>query len=282
MPELPEVETASRDLDGLLRGARFDGTVWTDWPKALGGLSPDAFGRAIAGREVAGVRRRAKWIVIDLSDGASLGLHLRMSGSATVSPPAAGREPHVHVSLGLADGRRFDFRDVRKFGRLLHLAPEGREALFAPYGPEPLDAGFTAAALAGRLSHRRGALKPLLLDQRVVAGLGNIYVDEALFRAGLHPLRPAGGLGPKEVAALHRAIRQVLTESIARKGTTLRDYRTGTGEKGENQRHLAVYGRGGEACPRCGAAIARIVVGQRGTHFCPACQGLGDRPSPKT
>lgn len=272
MPELPEVETAANDLNGLLAGACFDGGVWTDWPKALGGLAPEALGRAIAGRGIARVFRRAKWIVVALSDGSALGLHLRMSGSVSVSSAASAPGPHVHVGLGLEDGRRLDFRDVRKFGRLLYLDPAAQAALFARYGPEPLAPDFTPEALAGRFAGRRGALKPLLLNQAVVAGLGNIYVDEALFRAGLHPLRSAARVSRREWTRLHAAIRRVLTDAIARKGTTLRDYRTGTGERGENQRHLAVYGREGEPCARCETPISRIEVGQRGTHFCLKCQ----------
>ena len=281
MPELPEVETVARDLAGQVTGRRIAQVERLDWPRMVEvPTDPLAFGPAIAGRAITAIGRRAKWLLLHLGPGAglpsgdrlTLAVHLRMSGSMYV--PAADEAPdkHVHLILRLDDGRAIFFRDVRKFGRVRLLDAAGLAALDAAHGPEPLDEAFTVAVLAERLAGRTTRVKPLLLDQTVVAGLGNIYVDEALWLARIHPGRPAAGLARKEVRALHAAIREVLSLSIARKGSTFRDYRTGYGEAGGNQAFFNVYARGGEPCPRCAGPISRAVMGQRGTHFCEVCQ----------
>lgn len=271
MPELPEVETIARDLAPRLIGRRITGIARLDWEPML--ETPlAAFHAGLPGREIRAVHRRAKWLLFTLDADLTLALHLRMSGAVTVQPADAEPDRYTHLVLGLAGDRQLCFRDVRKFGRVRLLDAAGLAALEQAHGVEPLSGEFTAAWLARALADRRTRLKPLLLDQRVIAGLGNIYVDEALWRAKLHPLRAASGLTRAEIKRLHEAIRHVLEQSIARRGSTFRDYRTGTGEVGGNQHHFAVYGREERPCPRCARPIVKTVVGQRGTHFCPDCQ----------
>lgn len=273
MPELPEVETAARDLASQVEGRTIVAVERLSWPKMVEAPDdPQALVGALAGRRIASVGRRAKWLLVRLDAGLALAVHLRMSGSIYVVGPDEPAGKHVHLVLRLDDGRRIHFHDPRKFGRLRLLDAGGLAALDAAHGPEPLEAAFTPAVLGSRLAGRATKLKPLLLDQKVVAGLGNIYVDEALWLSRIHPGRSAADLATMEVAALHAAIVEVLTRSIERKGSTFRDYRTGYGEAGGNQDFFNVYARGGEPCPRCAAPIARTVMGQRGTHFCPACQ----------
>ncbi len=273
MPELPEVETVARDLASQVEGRRILEVERLDWPRMVETpADPAAFVGALAGRTIESVGRRAKWLLLRLDAGLTLALHLRMSGSVYVTAPDQAPDKHVHLILRLDDERAIFFHDTRKFGRARLLDPAGLAALDAAHGPEPLEDAFTPAVLGQRLAGRSTRLKPLLLDQAVVAGLGNIYVDEALWLARIHPERAATALAREEVQALHAAIREVLTLSIARKGSTFRDYRTGYGEAGGNQDFFNVYARGGEPCPRCGGPIARMVLAQRGTHFCPTCQ----------
>lgn len=273
MPELPEVETVARDLARQLEGHRIVAVERLDWPRMVEvPADPAGFAAALAGRTIVAVGRRAKWLLLHLDADLTLALHLRMSGAVYVPPADEAPDKHVHLIVRLDDGRALYFRDMRKFGRARLLDAAGLAALDAAHGPEPLEEAFTPAVLAERLAGRSTRLKPLLLDQAVVAGLGNIYVDEALWLSRLHPERPAAGLGRKEVEALHAAIREVLTLSIARRGSTFRDYRTGYGEAGGNQAFFNVYARGGEPCPRCGGPISRTLLAQRGTHYCPSCQ----------
>ena len=275
MPELPEVETVARDLAGLVTGRRIAAVERLDWPRMVEiPADPAAFLAALPGRAITAVGRRAKWLLITLDQGLTMAVHLRMSGAMYVPGPDEAPDKHVHLILRLDDGRAIYFRDVRKFGRVRLLDAAGLAALDAAHGPEPLADAFTPAGLAARLKVRPTKVKPLLRDQAVVAGLGTIYVDAALWLARIHPERRGAGLARKEVAALHGAIREVLANSIARKGSTFRDYRTGLGEEGGNQLYFNVYGRGGEPCPRCAGPVARTVLAQRGTHFCPACQAL--------
>jgi len=251
----------------------------------MGPEGVDAAGSRLVGRRIVGVRRRGKYLLFDLDDGAHLLVHLRMTGRLVV----AGRDDpplrFEHLALLLDDGRDLRFCDQRKFGRVLHLLPADARALDRRIGPEPLAPAFTAARLAAALRRRRGKLKAALLDQGLVAGLGNIYVDEALFRARLHPERRPDSLHPDEVARLHRAIRAVLREGIANRGTTFASFRDGYGAAGDNQANLRVYGRGrrGEPCPRCGRPLSVAVVAGRSSHFCGHCQPLRtDRAGPGT
>jgi formamidopyrimidine-DNA glycosylase len=272
MPELPEVETAARDLDAQVRGQRISAIEKLDWERMVETPDPASFRALLPGRQICSVGRRAKWLLLTLDAGWTLALHLRMSGSLSVQPADTPADSYTHLVLALDDGRRIFFRDLRKFGRARLLDAAGLAALDQAHGPEPLDAAFTPAALAQILQRRQTALKPLLLNQALIAGLGNIYVDESLWRARLHPLRRASSLSVDEIAALHAAIRGVLAQAIDNKGSTLRDYRNGYGERGSNQDYFDVYGREHKPCRRCDTPIMRIVVTQRGTHLCPACQ----------
>ena len=274
MPELPEVETVARLIRPRLVG-RSVRSVQVGWRRTLGGMTPERFASAVCGATVARVWRRAKYVVLDLERGGApaghlLG-HLRMSGRFHVEPAGWDGGPHLRLSLALDDGRAFHFVDVRKFGRLVWVAD--LERTFARLGPEPLGEDFTAGWLLRSLRARRRLLKPLLLDQAFVAGLGNIYVDESLHRARLHPLARSERVGAAAAGRLHGAIQQVLREAIEREGSSFDTfYRTPEGRPGSYQEQFQVYGRDGRPCLACGGTVRRIVVGQRGTHLCPRCQ----------
>jgi formamidopyrimidine-DNA glycosylase len=226
----------------------------------------------LVGERVADVRRRGKYLIFAFSSGRHLLVHLRMTGGFQ-HPAPEGDDPHRRAVVTLDDGSDVSYRDVRRFGTWLLLEPGELEGyLAARIGGEPLDAAFTTAALARALERRRAPVKAALLDQRAVAGVGNIYADEALWQARIHPLRPAGELARTEVAALRKAIRRVLELAIERQGSTLRDYRTAEGRRGRMQLAFKVYGRLDEPCERCGTPIEKTRVAGRGTWFCPSCQ----------
>ncbi len=273
MPELPEVETVVRGLRAAgLVGARI-ARVDVRWPKSVGG-EPGSFAAALAGRVIRDLRRRAKYIVAELDDGRHLLIHLRMTGQFRFEAEHQPLDPHDHVILHLADGRSLHFHDTRKFGRMLLV--DRPDAHLGGLGPEPLDDAFSVACLRARLAGLRRMIKPLLLDQGCVAGLGNIYADEALWEARIHPERRADTLRPAEIRRLHQAIRTVLTRAVAAEGTTLgrgaANFYSVAGRRGRNADGLRVFRRTGEPCPRCGRAIERLVVGQRSTHICTRCQ----------
>ena len=270
MPELPEVETVARGLEAVV-GCRITG-VDLLWEGTIGAPEPAAFAERLLGQGIEATGRRGKWIVIDLTGGDTLLVHLRMTGRLLIEPADAPVDRHARVLFTLDDGRRLRFSDQRKFGRMV-LTPDPEEVL-GDLGPEPLGDDFTAERFREMLARRRGRIKPLLLNQRFLAGLGNIYVDEALWRAGIHPLQPADTLIPPQVDRLHTAIQAVLRQALAAGGTTLDDtqYVGADGEPGEFAQRLMVYGRAEEACIRCGTTIEGIRVSQRGTRFCPACQ----------
>jgi formamidopyrimidine-DNA glycosylase len=272
VPELPEVETAARDVASQVVGCTLAGVEKLDWERMVETPDPASFRELLAGRRIEAVGRRAKWLLFTLDAGWTLALHLRMSGSVSVRPAEATADTYTHLVLALADGRRIFFRDVRKFGRARLLDAEGLAALNRAHGPEPLSDSFGVEQLARLLAGRRTVIKSLLLNQAIIAGLGNIYTDESLWCARLHPLRPASSLDAAEVAALHGAIHTILARAIDNKGSTLRDYRNGYGERGTNQDYFYVYDRKGKPCMRCETPIVRAVVAQRGTHFCPTCQ----------
>jgi formamidopyrimidine-DNA glycosylase len=280
MPELPEVETIARELRPLVLGSTIE-SFWTDWPRAIKHPAPDAFGEGVAGRRIEEVSRRAKWLVLELSEGWVIALQVKMTGQVFVLPVGTERDRHVHLVFRLDGERELLVRDVRKFARVaLYRRDEAGKALgadetdpFDQLGPEPLDPAFTLARFRRLIRGRRGRLKPLLVDQAFLAGVGNIYADEALWRAKLHPLRSAASLRPADERALYTAIREVLTEGIEHRGSSVDDYTAPDGD-GEMQDYLNVYQRTGQPCPRCGRPIKRFVLGIRATHFCSWCQRL--------
>ena len=276
MPELPEVETVRRGLSAAMEGrsVRRVRVNRADLRRPL----PDRFACRLSGRTVRHVGRRAKYLLVELDDGTVLLVHLGMSGRMSVAPGGADlpAAPHEHVVFELSDATRIRFEDPRRFG-LMALIGAGELAahpLLAHLGPEPTGAGFTGPALAGRLRGKRTPIKAALLDQRVVAGLGNIYACESLFTAGLSPRRSAATVAGRRAAALAAAIRRILAEAIAAGGSTLRDHAAPDGEIGYFQHRFKVYGREGAPCPGCdcGGAIRRIVQSGRSTFYCPARQ----------
>ena len=269
MPELPEVETVRRRLAPVLEGRRLE-RVEIDDVRLTRPLDPVAVAAELAGERVALVDRRGKYLIVRFESRRALLVHLRMTGSFLVSP---GEDPHRRALLTLEDGVEVAYRDVRRFGTWLLLEPEEVDAYVDErVGREPLAAAYRSKHLAERLAGRRAPVKAALLDQRTVAGVGNIYADEALWRARVHPLTPALALGPPEVGALYRGVRDALRAGIRRQGSTLRDYRLPDGEEGGAQHEFKVYGRAGEPCDRCGTPIDKIRVAGRGTWYCPHCQ----------
>jgi formamidopyrimidine-DNA glycosylase len=281
MPELPEVETVARDLRGLVVGARIRG-VRVTWLKTLRSQDPEAFERAVVGREIVGTSRRAKLVVLELDDGNAITIHLKMTGQLFVLRSGRPDDFYVRLVLEFEDRRELRFRDIRKFGR---VGVAGRNAVtgdlegelgakgFKGFGPEPLDEAFTPRVFRKGIRARKGRLKPLLLDQGFLAGVGNIYADEALWAARLHPLRSAPSLRPADEGRLYREIRRILAEAVERRGSSIDDYTAPDGD-GEMQERLQVYQRTGEPCLRCGRPIRRVVIGGRSTHFCSWCQRL--------
>lgn len=275
MPELPEVETISRDLREKIVGHTIE-RAEVFWEREIGYPSVPEFLEFIKERRIEGTGRRAKFVVIRLSQNATLLTHLKMTGQLLYALASEPANPYARVVFHLDRGRQLRFVDIRKFGRM-YLVEADRLQDFpkiAALGPEPLEETFTLAAFRSLLRRRTGRVKPLLMNQGFLAGMGNIYVDEALFRSGLHPLCFSTTLKPKDMAKLHQAIIDVLEESIANRGSSIDDYRDPAGQKGYHHVHLRVYGRTGEPCLACGAPIRKIVVGGRGTHYCPKCQRL--------
>lgn len=274
MPELPEVETIVRDVRPLLVG-RTLARPKIHHRDVLRRVSATRLLRTLDRNRIDAVERRAKHVVMHLASGHRLVIQPRMTGSLLVYDRrlTTAERRYAVLEAGLGRGRRFVYRDVRRLGTIWLLDERGWRAYTARIGPEPLDPGFDAAALAACLAGSRQAVKKVLMDQRRLAGVGNIYANEALFRAGIDPSRPADRLSAEEVTRLHRAVHDILHAAVERQGTTVRDYRTGTGEAGSYQDVLRVYGRGGEPCPRCGGRLATThAIDQRQTTFCWRCQ----------
>ncbi len=272
MPELPEVETVVRGLRAPLIGRTIQ-DVWYERPKVIGAPGPEEFSTRIIGQTFRAINRRAKYIVCDL-DHDILAIHLKMTGRLYVSDESnhLDEDRWVRFRLELDNQQRLNFSDARRFGRV-YLAASVND--IAPeLGPEPLEDGFTVDVLRARLAGRHRAIKGLLLDQSFVAGVGNIYADEALYRARLHPLRPADDLTDDEISRLHETIRAALSAGIDYEGASVSWYRKPDGTRGESQEHFYVYGREGQPCLRCGQLIEKIRVAQRGTHYCPSCQPI--------
>jgi len=276
MPELPEVETIVRDLiQSKIVGKRIL-SVGIYWPRTLGNMTPSAFVSRIKKAKIVTLTRRAKFIVMTLSNGYTLLIHLRMTGRFYFCASRTKRAKHEHVILGLEGGRSLRFNDTRKFGRFyLYKDPAAR---LAQLGPEPLSPQFSFNAFKNGLQRKSRQIKPLLLDQNFVAGLGNIYTDEALWLAGIHPALKSDSLSSKKIEALHRGIIDSLLKGIGNQGTSLgnasTNYYSVGGRRGRNQDQLNVFRRTGLPCPRCQHIIARIVVAQRSSHICPRCQPL--------
>ena len=274
MPELPEVETIARDLNaaGLVGKTLICARVY--WDRTIAEPSVPEFCRLIEKKQIAAVGRRGKFLVIDFTGGGHLLMHLRMSGRLHLVSSGAERLPHEHVVLAFEDGSELRFHDTRKFGRVYLMVDA--ERILGRLGPEPLDPMYTPRILFEGMRKRSRRVKPLLLDQGFVAGLGNIYTDEALWEAQIHPRRLSDSLSQKEAEALHAAIRKVLRRGLKNLGTSL-----GTGKanfysvgrrRGRNRDELKVFRRTGQPCPRCAATVQRIIVGQRSTHLCLRCQ----------
>ena len=266
MPELPEVETVRRTLAPAVEGRTITAASFA-WPRTCVG-DPRATEARLAGQRIAGLERYGKYLLFRLAKddrGSLLVIHLRMTGNLLVNG-APGK--HTRASLSLDDGTTVVFQDARKFGRWQwseRLPPR-----LAALGPDPLEIG--PDAFAARLRSRRARLKALLLDQEFLRGLGNIYADEALFGARLHPLRNADSVGPRKARDLHGTIQAVLRDAIAAGGTSIRDYRDSRGAPGDFQQRILIYGKAGTPCVACGTRVRRVLVAQRSTHFCPRCQ----------
>ena len=303
MPELPEVEYTARQLRAVVVGATIhEARVF--WERSIGRPAMTDFIAAMAGRRIEGVRRRGKLLLLDLQGALFLSIHRRMTGNFLLLPPdwtidTSLREQdsaswntkgptiylntttgvadshemhHCRVCFIFADGRCLLFTDPRKFGRIELWPHAQEEEAFAGLGPEPLSAAFTPERFGAALASKKASIKQVLLDQEVVAGIGNIYADEALFSARIHPARPASSLTPQELHLLHEGIVSVLTLGIQHGGTSFSNYRDLWGATGENFNHVRVYHQEGKPCQRCGRIIERIVIAQRSSHYCPTCQ----------
>jgi formamidopyrimidine-DNA glycosylase len=276
MPELPEVETVRLGLDPHLIGRRIERIVPGDFPGIMNGLDIELASKLLAGRPFTGTRRRGKYLLFDLDESETIVVHLRMTGVLTLAKRNDPPERFQHLSIELDNGTDLRYSDQRKFGRVTLASANEIEALMKKLGPEPLLPEFTGDVLHGLLARRTAPIKAILLDQHTIAGLGNIYVDEALFHAKVHPARIANTLTVEESALLAEKIKQVLQVGLEHRGTSFSSFRDVYGEKGSNQDQLVVYGRGGGGfpCVRCGAPLRRTIVAGRGTSFCPECQHL--------
>ena len=268
MPELPEVETIRRELESRLVGKTFVG-VTLHWPRTVQIPSIEAFKRGLAGQTIRELDRRGKYLIVRLESGDSLILHLRMSGSLLIEPGCQS-DPYTRTVFRLDDGGRLCFRDPRKLG-VMWLVKDADEVV-GKLGPEPLDEMFTLDVFRHRLGRRSAPIKAVLCDQGIVAGIGNMYADEALFAAGIHPLRPADSLSKAQMERLYTAIRQTLERAIGCCGASINDYQRPGGQPGTAQSGFNVAHRRGQPCPACGTPIERIPIRQRGSYFCPRCQ----------
>ena len=274
MPELPEVETYVRELAPVLLGRRVT-AVRVKWPRTIAAPASEVFEQSLVGSTFSEFGRRGKYMLFGLQDGRFLVVHLRMTGKLEVVPQATAPGKHIHVIMDLDNGASVHFQDTRKFGRM--WLTDNVDSVLAKLGPEPLGEAFTPDYLAERLASRKASIKALLLDQGIVAGVGNIYADEALYRARIHPSRPGGSLSHQEIAQLHAAVVALLARAIELQGSSLgtsslQNYSRPGGQSGGFQEEHWVFRRTGKPCMNCGHPIERLVIAQRSTHFCPVCQ----------
>ena len=281
MPELPEVETLARDLRKAVLGrAISEAWVSPDAPRLVQDMPVDLFCTGLRGRRIEGTARRGKFLLIALDRGLTWILHRRMSGNVLHRPGAAPDEPYIRARFRLDDGTELRFLDLRKFGTM--WLTDDPEPILAGLGPEPLDGALTDETLRAILKRRSAPVKAVLLDQAAIAGIGNLYADEALHHAGIHPLRPASSLSKAQVAALRKGIVRALEQGLRNLGSSvgheageevsLRDHVNLSGEAGSNQEYLVAYGREGRPCRTCGTLIERLKLGNRSAHYCPKCQ----------
>jgi formamidopyrimidine-DNA glycosylase len=265
MPELPEVETIKNELTPHVLGHKITGVTLSD-EKVVRQPSVEEFRSGITGQRITTISRRGKYLIFGLASGEALIIHLKMTGSLLLKPP----ERFTRAILHLDGGTELYFRDPRKFGAMWLV--EDKNTIVGKLGPEPMEAGFTPKVLAWRLAKRTAPLKALLCEQGFVAGIGNMYADEALFRARIHPLRSGKSLSQKEIGRLHHAIKQVLSAGIKNKGASVDTYFRPDGQIGTAHLEFRVAHGRGKNCPHCGTAIERIAVRNRGSYFCPRCQ----------
>ncbi len=277
MPELPEVETVRSIIEREVTDATITGATYRDFPGVTGDMAPDVFASVIAGRQLCRPERRGKYLLLPLDDDTALLVHLRMTGRLLVTAAGAPPVRFEHLAIHLEGNRDIRFADQRKFGRVLHVPLADAHAFLGErLGPEPLSERFNARHLLDRAKGRIAPIKSFLLDQRNVAGLGNIYVDEALHLSRIHPLTPAGEITKSQALSLVRSIRKVLRASLENQGTTFSSFENPYGERGSNADFLNVYGRAkaGLPCNRCGRPLAWFKLSGRGTSYCPTCQPL--------
>ena len=281
MPELPEVETLARDLRAAAVGRTItEAWVSPDAPRLVQEMPVEAFTSGLRGRRIEDVGRRGKYLLVHLDAGLWWLVHRRMSGNLIRRPADAPDEPYIRARFGLDDGTELRFVDLRKFGTM--WLTDDPAPILAKLGPEPLDGAFTVETLRGALAKRSAPVKAVLMDQSAIAGLGNLYADEALHYAGVHPLRPAKQLSSEQAARLRDGIVRALEQGLANLGSSvgagdgeavsLRDHVNLNGEPGSNQEYLVAYGREGRPCRTCGTVIERLKLGNRSAHFCPRCQ----------
>jgi len=269
LPELPEVETIKNELFTRVIGRRFANVTLCD-AKSVKQPSADDFQRGLIGKRITDLKRRGKYLIFRLSGGNALIIHLKMTGALLLNPKQP--DGYARVIFHLDDGSRLVFTDRRRLGAVWLL--EDEQAIVGKLGPEPLDTEFTLETLAGRLHKRQAPIKAVLLDQGFIAGIGNMYADEALFAAKIHPLRQANRLSPQEIRNLHQAIVDVLESAIDSKGASIDTYKRPDGRLGTAHDNFRVAHRGGKPCPVCGISIQRLAIRNRGSYFCPNCQKL--------
>ena len=273
MPEMPEVEIIRRYLDKMVQGQQIM-SVDIVLPRMIKWPEPEKFRSLVTGQRIESMARRGKYLLMKLTGGREVVFHLRMTGRLVYEPEGVNHDSHARVIFKLGNGASLVYGDTRTLGTIHGLQAGERWRLkgLSEMGPEPLSDDFTAEYLQGVAQKRKGAIKSFLLNQKYISGIGNIYADEALFLAGIHPQRPANMLTETECRKLAAAVNDVIAAGIADGGTTFRDYQNGAGGKGGHQEHLYAYGRTGQPCRKCGTPMERITVGGRGTHFCPQCQ----------